>query len=304
MKIRRKKYLILISWLVVLLLILALWLVIGFVVSAFYHPNYPAAPYYEMASMLWLPALAICFIFALILTIWRKRLSVRQMQRGIMGTYGGLLLIAALALITVEPVPAYFTHMVGDVQYQVPREFTSRQNRRNGVNLDICLETLTGIYSRGRGDCDYERVYLSRNVAETIRPKLVIFFSSFFEEIPEFNLEGNKVILLASAEQYRVKSSDRYKSYTFDRNQEKSFKTTTNIYYNLVHLQINEQNELVRFVGCRYNQYSGNHYCQNWLRKSQGLLEYQSKGSADFNLELWQKTENSLLNLINQWKVD
>lgn len=289
-----KGFLILVNWAVLIVLILSLGLVINIVVSAFYQPNGAFAHYYNEIPKIW----GICFVISLLLAIglstFRKYFTARGMLM-LMGTaYGILLVIATVQLIQVEPVPDHFIHSVGNVRYEVPREFTSSQDSKSGVRLLICLKTLKGIYDPDRGDCKYERVALSLDslTRSTHHP-----LPLFFDRVNEFDLDGDKVILLEGAEGYQIQSTDKVRSYTIINDKR---------FYSITHLQIDYQDGLTRFVSCRKftSQGTEKHDCNHWVKTSQGILEYELKGSANFDLELWQKTDKNLLNLISSWRLD
>ncbi|MEM9542080.1 MAG: hypothetical protein AAGA60_21610 [Cyanobacteria bacterium P01_E01_bin.42] len=54
------------------------------------------------------------------LSIFRKRFSLKGMLGSTAGVYGILLIIATVVMIKVKPVPDYFSQFVGDVEYRVP----------------------------------------------------------------------------------------------------------------------------------------------------------------------------------------
>ncbi|BAZ46512.1 hypothetical protein NIES4102_35480 [Chondrocystis sp. NIES-4102] len=208
------------------------------------------------------------------------------------GVYSILLIISAIIMFRIESVPSHFIQTVGETKYKVPREYTKIQNSESGFRIDICIETLIGIYERGRNNCDSQTILLSSEPIQTVAS---FELSSFIAENNYFNLDENKVTALAGAAKYQLNLNKDLKSYTI---------ATDN--FNKYHLQINEQNELIRFVSCRQFQVSGNkgYHCVHWVNTPQGILQYNLVATADFNLASWQKTEAKILNLISQWRIN
>lgn len=287
-----KGYLILTNWLIVIILILALGLVIGMTVSAFYHRNSVLAPYFAIAPQIWGMFVVVSFVLATTLTIIKNTLSVKEIYLSMAGVYSILLIIAIIALLRVQPVPNYFIQTVGNTQYKIPREYTKIQNHKSAVRLDMCIETLKGVYESSLRNCDYQIVLLS---SEPIQKRASFELATFIKENQEFNLNSNKITVSNEATKYQLSKIDKLKSYTIASNNSK-----------IIHLQINEQNELIRFVICRKFRVGTKkgYTCQHWVNTDQGILNYEFKETADFDLKNWQQRESRILNLISQWKIN
>lgn len=89
-------------------------------ISIFYHPNTAFAPYSIAFIKIWNIGIVTSFLFAVMLSIFRKRFSLKGMLGSTAGVYGILLIIATVVMIKVKPVPDYFSQFVGDVEYRVP----------------------------------------------------------------------------------------------------------------------------------------------------------------------------------------
>lgn len=294
---KAKGYLLLANWLIVIILILAIWLIINMAVSAFYHPNGALAPYYAIAPQVWGMFVVVSLILAIALSICRNSLSVRGMYISMAGAYSVITIIATIAFFQIEPVPDYFIQSVGNTQYKIPREFTSMQNSESGVILKMCIETLEGIYARGISNCESNSVTLYPYTSDSLQKGTPFELSYFFKNTDEFDIDGNRIILSDEATKYKIPING-LRSYTISDRVSSRSKT--------IHLQINEQNELIRFVSCRQYKSGVNkrHICEHWVKTPEGILQYELEGTADFDLELWQQTERNILNLLSQWKVN
>lgn len=300
---KAKGYPILINWGLFVVILLAIWPIILGNVSAFYHPNDVLAPYFLAAGKLWFLCVVVSFVAALLLTISRKSSSVKQLAINTSVVHGFLTVVSIATMISVEPVPDYFIQSVGDVDYRVPREFTSWQNTETGIDIDVCIETLAGIYSSNREGCDYDSVYLfEQSISEFRGPTIPLFFDT----IEEFDLDGDRVIVQNGAEKYSLGSVNQLESYTVE--------TLWNADNDLVHpwqsvpvhIQVDDEKELHRFVSCTkfQNSRSGLSSCKHFVKTDQGTLHYSLNEIPDFDLGRWQKTESNLLELMATWKVD
>ena len=301
---KTKGYLLLGNWVIFFLLVSAMGIVIPMGISASYFPNNPRAPYYAAFINLWLVAVPVSFLLAVVLSILRKRLSVRRMVMGTAGVYGILALIATISILLVEPVPNYFMQSTDNRKYQVPREFVEFQVHNSGILISMCVGTLKGIYDPNRGGCDSETVTLSMaSLYRAAHPTL----PAFLEEVNEFDIEGDRVISLTGSEQYQVQSPDGLKSYTIDnpwpQTEIPDAPEPLQLRYEPVHFQTNDRDELVRFVSCMQlkNEVGS---CEHWVKTEQGVLGYTLEGSVAFDLENWQKTDQKILNLIAQWEIN
>ncbi|MEM9542079.1 MAG: hypothetical protein AAGA60_21605 [Cyanobacteria bacterium P01_E01_bin.42] len=172
----------------------------------------------------------------------------------------------------------------------------------------MCIENLSGIYD-SRRDCSYEHVLLSlRPLPEVSDPTLHLFF----KRIDEFELDGDRVIILEGADQYQIQSIDGVKSYIIDKSLDPDSDRKFNMRSAPTYFQIDTENKLVKFVSCKqFNSIQDFKFtkterrvCSHWVRTTEGTLHYNFKNSTDFDLKRWQETEKNLVDLISQWKVN
>ncbi len=290
-----KGYLILASWLVFIGLLSWAGKAINWSVYANYHPKDRLSPYYKVGSSLWFEFTAFALVLAVILSAGRSVFSVRGIYLTITTVYGIFILLAGFSLLTVK-VPNYFVHSVGDIRHHIPREFTKfPRNNDSVVRLDLCLSTLKGIYSKDRGCRRAQTVLLS---PKPIEQRASHDLRYLLEKTQGFNLEQGQVIATEAANHYRLahNNSQDLISYTVRGDRQNA----------TYHLQFNKQNELVRFVYCRFISTSKRetNICEHWASISLGTLNYQLEGTADFEPQQWQQQDEKLLELIAQWRID
>ena len=178
------------------------------------------------------------------------------------------------------------------------------RNRDSGINIDVCMKTLVGIYDPNRGNCSYEPIYLNSQSIASIPQQTL---SSFFDESQEFSLIDGKVVFLDGAEKHYLGSIAQLESYTVNAAwtwNEPYY--TDRVYSDTVHFQVNNKDELVRFVSCtgEKDAETGLPTCTHLVETDRGTLSYRLDEEPSFDLERWQKTENDILSLIATWEAN
>ena len=289
------------NWIVFLALLLIGFSLIPYLISASYHPNKPQSPYVLGSFYILLFAIPIFFLWTLTISIIRKRVSEREIYRASLSAYAVLAFFCVVMLAMVKPVPRHFIQYVNDLEYRVPSEFMRSENQANRLNFWICIEDLRGNYSSPKPTCHVDEVTLSAQAMEATLP-----ITGFFEDMDEFDLNRGIVVFNEGSNQYQIPDQGDLKLYTVDKLWAKhdliypsnDYPRTTP-----VHFQVNEQDQLVRFITCHQPAESRSK-CYHIASTSRGTLEYQVVDLMDFNVERWESKETEILNLISQWAVE
>lgn len=288
-----KGSLLLVNWAVFAAFITLTLQAINWAVASSYHPNSPAAPYHNTAAGIWFAGTVTSFLMSLTLLIFQKRFSYQRMLRGTIGVYSLLAALSAIAIIFIKPVPDYFTQSIDQDDYRVPNEFTAIRDGDSGIRLDICLETLTGVYEKRNGECSHSIVLIDgpdENIANEFSA------DNFFEDSDGLEIEGDRVIFTKGMERHRIQSSDDLKSYGFGFGFE-DYDLTKDIVSPPTYLQVDSQDKLVRFTRCRES------VCEQSVKMQGFTIRYDSLEGSGFDIERWQRTEKRILDLISDWKV-
>ena len=161
------------------------------------------------------------------------------------------------------------------------------------MRIDLCIETLAGVYSGKRAGCDVDTVRLYPTpISEAWSLKRDIFF----KDSEAFDLTNDQVIFRQGAEEYRIEAANNLKSYAILTSEEQP-PYTVSIYF-----QVDEQDQLIRFVACPQYREAG--WCEHIVKTPDGVLVYDISEPKDFNIELWEQREQRLLSLIAQWKIE
>ena len=179
---------------------LCIWIVIGFNIGETYHPNATYSQYSSAITRSWFISVGTSLIWCLIISFSLQSFSAKFILNNSLKIYAILLAIGGVLLLLVKPVPNSFIHIVGNQKYQVPREFTVIQDFDSGLSIDICVDTLQGVYSSHRGDCNYEQVTLSEG---TILDQPLIQITDIFNRIQGFEVDNNdRIVLSDNAEKW------------------------------------------------------------------------------------------------------
>ncbi|MEM0980592.1 MAG: hypothetical protein AAGH78_09980 [Cyanobacteria bacterium P01_H01_bin.58] len=298
-----KKTIIILNWLISGTLFFCGMISFGSFVFAAYHPNDPKSPYILSFFFFSFLGASATFLWSVIISVGRKTMSTGETFKFSIFIYLSLCALAAILLLAIKPVPDYFIKSVGSQQYSVPSKFLmSGYDSGNSLRFWMCMEDLTGLYESGAKKCSAKEVTLMPESKKL----LVGGYPHFFEQVNEFDLDGNSVVFNEGSERYRIFSENGLTLYTVDSLWEGSSLDPGRDYDRAhipVHVQVNERNELIRFVHC-VQYYSDNRtYCKHASLTPEGALYYALEGSTDFDLKYWQKKEDEILNLISEWKI-
>ncbi|MEO0769721.1 MAG: hypothetical protein AAFY72_09840 [Cyanobacteria bacterium J06649_4] len=245
----KKLLLVTINWLVFFILLLCLGNLFTSLILASYHPNSPRTPYVNAFAVIWLVSTVSTLLLGLIISSKiSKKTSFKKLKKIVAFVYLLLLMFAAVTLISVQRIPTYSIQSIdnGNTQYHVPSVFLrSNHDNRNALRLWMCLDDLTGYYDTRTNYCKIQEVNLSRSLS--VQSIANANHSNFFKQSNEFNIDADQLDLGPGAEAYRVPGNSRldwYSVYTSWPDSENS------LIDRLIRFQINESNELARFVHC------------------------------------------------------
>ena len=279
---RLAPYIIVLSWLLVLLGVVFCFFALVGALGAFYHPNAPHAPYMPYVLPGSFGFLLCALVLSLRFTIKRKTGSrVRFVKE-----MGGLLLATTLAgvimLIVVPPIPAHFTQHVGQTPYRIPSAYTSiRDNEpdpRSGLSIEFCLNTWAGYYETSLRKCDRSFIRLSAlpftdhfNVKYLLDHELKI------------GHDGPRILDRAAL---AAKATDtpryRWTGYSFGR----------------YHMVLDTEDRLILVAKCIGTR----PFCHIYSNTPRGVLHFEYRKGDDFQYANWKQREKRIFDLIDSWQ--